>query len=237
MKLVDDGTSPLNDLSSVAYASIRDLIVAGKLAPGAPVIETDLAARLGVSRTPIRSALQRLQQEGFILTSRVGQSFRAVVSPLTVDDMREVHLIVGALEGLAAALAARLVAKARETLAKRMAALNAIMTQATTARPPQIGAAQNAHLLFHRLYVDAAAGPRLRMELDAIRPQAERYERVYTSALIGDFGGSLVEHDVIVQAIRSGDAERAERAVIANWRNGADRYRGVVDILGERGAW
>ena len=60
-----------------------------------------------------------------------------MVSPLTVDDMREVHLIVGALEGIAAAFAARLAGKARETLTKRMAALNAIMTQATTAHPPK----------------------------------------------------------------------------------------------------
>src|SRR5262249_17789133 len=104
------------DLAAVAYERIRDLIVAGKLSPWALLVETELACRLQVSRTPIRSALQRLQQEGFVLVSRTGQSARAVVSPLTVDDMLELHAIVGALEGIAAELAAALDPTTRRAL-------------------------------------------------------------------------------------------------------------------------
>jgi DNA-binding GntR family transcriptional regulator len=52
------------DRVSQAYHQLRELIVWGKLAPGPRIIETDVATRLGVSRTPVRSAVQRLQQEG-----------------------------------------------------------------------------------------------------------------------------------------------------------------------------
>ncbi|HET7564995.1 MAG TPA: GntR family transcriptional regulator, partial [Gemmatimonadaceae bacterium] len=50
-----------------AYEQLRTLIVHGRLAPGSRVIESDIAERLGVSRTPVRSALHRLQQEGYIV--------------------------------------------------------------------------------------------------------------------------------------------------------------------------
>ena len=54
------------EVTALAYGRLRELIVSGRLAPGAPLIETDLSKRLGVSRTPVRAALQRLQQEGFV---------------------------------------------------------------------------------------------------------------------------------------------------------------------------
>ena len=70
-----------------------------------------------------------------------------------------------------------------------------------------------------------------------LQPQAERYERVYTGAVVYAFDEAACEHDDIVAAIRAGDAEAAERAVARNWRGCADRYRQVVTILGERGNW
>ncbi|MFB6240160.1 MAG: GntR family transcriptional regulator, partial [Gemmatimonadota bacterium] len=56
----------MSDRSGETYTRLRELIVRGQLAPGSRIIETDVAERLGVSRTPVRSALQRLEQEGFI---------------------------------------------------------------------------------------------------------------------------------------------------------------------------
>jgi DNA-binding GntR family transcriptional regulator len=60
---------------------------------------------------------------------------------------------------------------------------------------------------------------------------------VYTTVLIGGFEASLQEHDTIIEAIRAGNHEAADRAVVANWRNGSGRYQKVVAMLGERGAW
>jgi DNA-binding GntR family transcriptional regulator len=97
--------------------------------------------------------------------------------------------------------------------------------------------AQDLHVRFHRTIVEAAAGRRLRSELDALQPQVERYERVYTATLASEFSQSLDEHEAIVDAIASGDADRAERSVIDNWRRGTERYAKVVRYLGERGSW
>ena len=84
------------------YERLRELIIDGRLAPGTRIVETDVAARLGVSRTPVRGALQRLQQEGFVVDSPTLQQTRPTVAPLTSEDARELFLLVGALEGLAA---------------------------------------------------------------------------------------------------------------------------------------
>ena len=72
-----------------AYQQLRELIVWGRLAPGSRVIESDIAERLGVSRTPVRSALHRLQQEGYIVGVGRGSEQRLTVAPLTQDDARD----------------------------------------------------------------------------------------------------------------------------------------------------
>jgi DNA-binding GntR family transcriptional regulator len=223
------------DLAARAYSELRKMIVTAKLAPGASLIETELSRRLEMSRTPIRGALQRLQQEGFVIGS--GEYRRAIVSPLTVEDLHELFLIMGALEGVAARLAAALAPDLRLTLADRMEELNHHLHAATQMRPAQVGHVHDLHIAFHRAYVEAAAGRRLRGELDALEPQYERYERVYVTALIDKFGDSLQEHKAIVAAFRAGDQDAAERHVVANYRNGAERFQSVVTMLGERGNW
>jgi DNA-binding GntR family transcriptional regulator len=213
------------------------LIVGGRLAPGSPLIETELSLRLGMSRTPVRAALQRLQQEGFVSASRAGQKLRATVAPLTAGDMREVLLMVGALEGTAARLAALLPPARRAALADEMSALAEELRAAAGARPPDLIRAQELHARFHRACAAAAAGPRLLAELDVLQPQAERYERVYTTAIICAFDEASREHAAIVEALRAGDGDAAESAVGRNWRGCAQRYAQVVTILGERGNW
>jgi DNA-binding GntR family transcriptional regulator len=216
---------------------VRDLIVAGRLAPGAPLVEADLSERLGVSRTPVRAALQRLQQEGFVRASRAGTMLRAIVAPLTADDMREVFLMVGGLESMAVRLAAGLDEGRRAALADEMARLGDDLHRASGSRPPDIVRAHDLHARFHRAFVTAAAGPRLLAELEVLQPQAERYERVYTSAVVSAFDEAAREHAAIVDAVRAGDLDGAERAVARNWRGSAERYGQVVTILGERGNW
>jgi DNA-binding GntR family transcriptional regulator len=225
------------EATSTAYGRLRELIVSGRLAPGAPLIETDLSKRLGVSRTPVRAALQRLQQEGFVAPVSFGQMARLVVAPLTADDMREVFLMTGALEAAAARLAAGLDERRRDRLVEELVQLDADLRAAGRSRPPDLVRAQDLHARFHRSFSVAAAGPRLRSELEIFQPQAERYERVYTSAIIFAFEESAEEHAAIVEALRAGDANAAEEAVSRNWRGCARRYRQVVTILGERGNW
>lgn len=231
------GSVPRREVTSSAYQRLGDLIVTGRLAPGEPLIETELSARLGVSRTPIRAALQRLQQEGFVSASRAGSMLRAAVAPLTADDMREVFLIVGALEAAAARACAGLAEKGRHALSDRMTRLTGRLQSAASSQPPDIADALDAHVRFHRAYTAAGAGPRLLAELEVLQPQAERYERVYASAVVQAFDEASREHAMIVDAIRTGDADAAECAVQRHWRASASRYRQVVTILGERGNW
>lgn len=233
---MDTESSPRNaDLLGQVYQRLRDSIVSGELAPGAHLIEIDLAKRLGVSRTPLRAALQRLQQERFVTGS--GQRQRAIVAPLTAHDLRELFFIIGALDGIAAGLSAELPTRRRLRLATQMKRINQELRRAIDARPRELMRANELDLRFHRAYVEAAAGPRLRAELHALQSQYERYKRTYISALVERFGESLQEHDAIVDSIRAGDAGAAEHAVVLNYRNGAGRYEQVVAMLGERGSW
>jgi DNA-binding GntR family transcriptional regulator len=223
--------------STGIYHQLRDLIVHGRLAPGSRIVETDVAARLGVSRTPVRGALQRLQQEGYIIDSPSLQQTRPTVAPLTREDARELFHIVGALEGLAAYFAAQLRPPARTTLADDLTALNDAFRKASGAPKPNHNRVFELDERFHRRYVEAAAGPRLLALHDAVKPQAERYERLYVSMLVSELHTSVAEHRAICRAVRSGDADAAQRAVQTNWHNAADRLASVIVTAGERGRW
>ena len=230
------GHSP-EGLGHDAHEQIRDLIVAMKLSPGAPLSESELTMKLGASRTPIRQALQQLEQEGFVVAHRHGAVTRLSVAPMTVEDMKELHAIFGALQGLAARSATQLPDPARLELANRLEGFNNALRTTWKARPDRVREAQDLHVAFHRAIDEAVTGRRLSAELRAIQPQVERYERVYTSALLTDFSDALKEHEDMIKAIRKGDADAAERATVENWRRGSERYERVVQDLGERGSW
>ena len=71
----------------------------------------------------------------------------------------------------------------------------------------------------------------------ATKPQAERYIRLYISALVDEITTSVEEHNVIIRRIADGDAVGAQQAVDTNWRNAAVRLAKVIASLGERGSW
>ena len=219
------------------YTRLRDLIVQGLLAPGSRIVETEIASRLGVSRTPVREALQRLQQEGYVMGSPGAQQSRLTVAPLTRDDVYELLNIVGALEGLGARGAAGLPPSERRDLARDLKALNAEFHRAGKATPVDHGALYDADERFHRRIVESVSGPRLLALHDAVKPQAERYIRMYISMLTGDIRASVYEHDTITAAIEEGRADDAELAVAVNWRHAADRLSKVIAMAGERGSW
>ena len=75
------------------YDSLRNLIVRGQLAPGARIVETEVAERFGVSRTPVRAAFQRLEREGYVIASATHQA-RMTVAPHAVNFHVEHHLLM-----------------------------------------------------------------------------------------------------------------------------------------------
>jgi DNA-binding GntR family transcriptional regulator len=230
--------SRTENISERTFRQVRDLIVHGKLAPGSRVIEADLADRLGVSRTPIRAALHRLQQEGYILVdSGSGDKARLSVAPLTKDDARELYRIVGQLEGLAAGSSAQLEPQARAALVDKLRGFNEGLRQLAEAKRADPNQTFNLDISFHQAIVDAGAGPRLRAIHGAIKPQTERYWRLYASAIIDQLGLSVGEHVGIISSIERGDSDGAAQAILFNWQNGAERLSQVIETMGERGSW
>jgi DNA-binding GntR family transcriptional regulator len=201
------------------------------------MVEAEIADRLGLSRTPTRSALHQLRQEGYVTAVERATERRLIVAPLTQDDARELFEIVGELEGLAARGAAALVTKPRAALVQRLKKLNSELSVATRQRRPDPMGIFDLDTAFHRAYVEAGAGPRLLALHDATKPQAERYVRLYITSLMDEIVTSVQEHDVILRAIDAGDPAGARAAVEANWSNAAQRLSKVIGSLGERGRW
>jgi DNA-binding GntR family transcriptional regulator len=232
-----DGTAGRGDSVSRAYDQLRELIVHGRLSPGSRIIESDIATRLGLSRTPIRSALHRLQQEGYVSSVDRPKEKRLIVAPLTQADAMELFQIVGQLEGLAARAAAGRPAGERADLVAQLRTLNADFASAGRAVPPDPSTLFDLDMAFHRAYVEAGAGPRLLSLHRAIKPQAERYARLYVNALLDEIRTSAAEHEVINAAIESGALHDAQHAVESNWRNAAHRLSRVIGARGELGSW
>ena len=234
-------TDPADDLLpeghvSRAYHELRRIIVWGQLPPGSRISERVVAERLKLSRTPVRSALHRLEQEGFVASQGIGRERRLIVAPLTMHDGSEVFTIVGHLEGLAARTAADLPAPRRKALVRQLRAAN----EALATQSRKKGSATRFFELdieFHRLYVEDVVGPRLLTLHRAIKPQSERYMRLYVSVLLDQIATSVREHERIAASIFRGDPDAAQQAVETNWRNAAERLTHIIAAHGERGSW
>ena len=229
--------SPRRELVAEAYERLRRLIVQGQLGPGMRLIEVELAERFGMSRTPVRTALFMLHQEGYVEASGEGRQSRLTVAPLTQDDAVEVVAIVGEVEGLAARRAAALDPDRRATLVAGLHVLNSAMRRAATQTPPEPAETIRLDGEFHRTYVEAGGGRRLLAFFRAVKPQADRFIYLYYTTLTTEILLSTREHEVIIDAIAAGDPAAARRAVQDNWENAAARLSKSIAAIGERGVW
>jgi DNA-binding GntR family transcriptional regulator len=229
--------TPRGNSLKLVFTEIRDMIVRGKLAPGTWIIEADLADRLGYSRTPVRGALHWLQREGYVVASGNTAKSRMSVAPLTKEDAQELYSIIGHIEGLGARLTAQTPQATRTKLIRKLKELNEGLAELAAAKRREPNRIFDLDMEFHRTIVEASAGPRLLELHRSTQPQAERYWRLYASAILDELGTSVAEHEEIIDAVSKGDADAAERGIQLNWENGADRLSKVIDTLGERGSW
>jgi DNA-binding GntR family transcriptional regulator len=222
---------------ATAYVRIRELIVCGRLSPGAWVVEADLADRLNLSRTPIRSAMHLLQREGYIIEQKGRTKSRMMVSPLTKEDAQELYSIVGHLEGLAGRQIAALPRELRLKTTAVLERINSELEEIANAKKDNRDAIFQLDTNFHRTIAEANSGPRLLQMLHIIKPQIERYSRLYASGIIDSLHHSVQEHRSIISAIDEGDVAKVETALHTNWMNGANRLFTLIQYLGERGTW
>jgi DNA-binding GntR family transcriptional regulator len=190
------------------YRVLLGEIVEGALQPGTRLVESRLAERLGVSRTPVREALFRLHQEGFVLTS-AGRGFS--VTPLDEKEARELFPILSALEGLALSLTGPLLALDVEALREANQAL------APLGRKPL--EAIEADTAFHQLLLRRCPNRSLLEMVDGVRRRLLRYEYVYMAdeTLIDV---STAQHEAIIDRISQCDFDGAAKALDTNYESG-----------------
>lgn len=187
-----------------AYVQLRADIINGRLAPGDPLTEMDLATAVGVSRTPIREALQRLAVEGLV-TWVPGRG--AFVSALSVPDIVELLQLREALESFAARLAAR--SEGHRGIAKF---LDEFETSRSRVNAGDSASYNRLTEAFDRAVVQLAANGRVGSALEEVWAQSTRVRRLaYRN--IARIRDSIDEHQRIVRAIAAGQEEEAAAAV------------------------
>lgn len=187
-------------LVEVVAGELRRRIVEGQWAPGARLVEAHLAADLGVSRNPVREALHVLESEGWVeVEPRKG----ARVKVMSVDEAEHLFHVRGALESLAAGLAAR-----RRSVPD-VTALRAIVAAGVTAVDSgRLGDLPPLNTAFHVALCDTAGNPELATIMGPLR---DRIQWVYAARVRDRAPASWAEHGDIVDAIEAGDEDAARR--------------------------
>ena len=207
----------MSKASDTAYRHIRGEILSGALEPGAPLREEALAAAAGVSRTPIREALRRLEAERFVHRS---DSQRSFVADLSADDIAEGFALRAMLEGHAAARAAeRIDAAYLDALAEH----NAAIAVAAAAPGIDIAAFLTHNRAFHAIVTAAAGSERLAQMLATVveQPIVLRTARHYDREAVVR---SHAEHEELIVAFRRADADWARAVMTAHIRRAFHAY-------------
>ncbi|SHK16354.1 DNA-binding transcriptional regulator, GntR family [Pseudonocardia thermophila] len=194
-------------LRDSVFHRIRDAIIDGTLEPGERLLDAELGAWLGVSRTPIREALARLEAAGLVET-KPGRY--TIVSPIDPRTVRDAQAVTAAMHELAVRVAVPALTDAdlaamREANERFAAALAA----------GDVVAAIAADDAFHGVPVERAGNAAVRAVLDQYTPVLRRVERIRFASLVGR--ESVAQHARIVEFAAAGDAEGAALEARRNW--------------------
>jgi DNA-binding GntR family transcriptional regulator len=212
--------------SDHAYRQIRSMILNGELAPGSRIGEVRLSVLCGVSRTPVREALRRLEAEALIRRSGSQRSFVADWSPGDVAHAFELRAI---LEALAARRAAERIAPAQ---LDELRACNMTISQAISVIPPNIAGFLDGNRRFHAIIMDAAASPQLATMLAGVieQPVVLRTAHSYSA---DNLRRSWREHDELLAALACGDGGWAAAVMTAHIRRAYHAYADLHRPLDE----
>ena len=202
LPIVLDGYKPLRD---VVFETLRDAIIKQVLKPGERLMEIQLADEMGVSRTPVREAIRKLELEGLVvMVPRKG----AYVAGVSMKDIHEVYEVRAALEMLAVSLAAERITDEE---------LDALERQVL--RESEAEANADEHSLDNIIYIDssfhdiiyqAAHNQRLVQFVNILQEQLQRFRAAYLSRP-GRSKTALEEHKQIVEALAERNGELAAK--------------------------
>lgn len=207
--------------SDTAYEKIRSFILYGEAHPGMQLTEERLAEISGVSRTPVRDAVQRLENEMLLVRSA---SKRLSVADWSDDEIDEMFTLRAMLESHAAERAAQRMDD--ESLAQ-LRAINAILTEAVNRPEPDVTTFLDANRKFHDLILTCAQSPRLSRLLPALveQPVVRRTANQYSSE---DLIQSATDHDELIAAFAAKDQVWAGAVMTSHIRRAFHSFSGAT---------
>ncbi|WP_394679493.1 GntR family transcriptional regulator [uncultured Exiguobacterium sp.] len=219
MKPTDDLAIARLPLSEEVYRRLQHHIITLRLAPGEKVNDQVLAEMFGVSRTPVREALKRLEEEGLIFAKR---GSRTIVTELDAEQAQQTYPIIATLHGLAARLAGL------QLTEDDLMELQTIHQQFTTAIEQQeTETALTLDDAFHDVFVLRSQNVQLRETIRRLTPLIRRLEYAQFDRLGRQ---SIADHAAILVACEQRDIEQLVQATEHNW-NGLGRL--LVSTLKE----
>jgi DNA-binding GntR family transcriptional regulator len=194
------GTGELS--TEFVHDRLRNAILRGELDPKVPLSQVQLAARLGVSRTPLREALRMLQREGLIDSA---PNRRVRVTELSVADLEQLYAERVLVESLAVRITVPQYTPAE------LSDLTGSLESMTQLKGHDLDVWETAHKRFHQL-LRCHAGDRIDHLAADLSDHAERYRRVYMAAPRA-WSAAFAEHSAIVDACLAGNAAAASTAL------------------------
>ena len=213
--------------SDRAYERIREMIISGELAPGHALGEEALAHACGVSRTPVRDALRRLEAD--MLVSR-SESQRSFVADWSLDEIEDVFDLRAILEARAAHRAAE---RMTDGALARLRDCNARIGRAIAVTPPDIDTFLEQNREFHAIVLELAASRRLSQLLGTLIEQPVVWRTAHQYGH-GELRRSHGEHEELLAAFARRDAEWAGSIMAGHIRRAfhayADAHRGLAPL-------
>lgn len=216
------GFGAFASMSDMAYAKLKAAIISNVMAPGARINEMAVGEELGMSRTPIREALYRLEREGLVEAS----GKRGVqVSLLRPEALEEVYEVLAALEVQAAGLLAAVSPRERRLFTAEMQ--SALHAMETALAQNDVAAWSHADGRFHAAILEGSGNARL-ARIAATEFDIGRRTRLYTLHRRSDLASSMQEHCAILEAVKTGDVQAARAAMLDHRTRAA---REIVRLL------
>ncbi len=209
-------------LGDEVYSVLRRMIIRRDLPPGSRITENEIAESLGVSRTPVREAFQRLAYDELLIL-QPGRSPQ--VRPITLHNIDEAYPLIAVLEGLAIRLACR---RLTETDLRHMEDLTGEMER--HGRSGDTEALMKADNNFHGVLHERAANMRLHRVVTDLRRRLERFEFVFFSTPEA-VRGSVKRHRRLVRVLRKRDPREAQKALEYTWGVGQQVVQQLVADL------